>query len=51
MLIYILIYVQYLQNIVFGFEIGLNGHKISLWDYHHSIRKSPLQNLLFPTTC
>ena len=41
MLIYILMNVKNLQNIVFSFEIDLNGQNIFLPDCHHSI-KPPL---------
>ena len=51
MLIYILINIQDLQNIIFSFEIGSIGEYISSLDYHHSMRKSPQQNFLFPPTC
>ena len=51
MLILILIDVQYLQNLVFSFEKGLNVQNHSLPDSHHSIKKFPQQNFLFPTKC
>ena len=52
MLILILIYVQYLQNIVFSFEKGLSGQNHSLSDFSHPIEKSPQANFLssYPLT-
>ena len=41
MLIWILIDVQYLQNIVFSFEKGSNGQNHSLSDSHPRRKKSP----------
>ena len=41
MLILILINVQYLQDVVFDFEKGLNGQNHSWPDSHHPIKKSP----------
>ena len=40
-LILILISVQYLQNVVFGFEKGSIGQNSSLSDSHHPIKKCP----------
>ena len=40
MLILILIDVQYLQNIVFSFDKGLNGRNHSSWDSDHQIKKN-----------
>ena len=40
MQILILINVQYLQNVVFSFEKGLNGQNYSSSDFHHLIKKS-----------
>ena len=39
MLLFILINVQYLQNVVFSFEKGLSGQNHSLSDSHHLIEK------------
>ena len=47
MLILILIYVQYLQNVIFNFEKGSNGQMHSSSDSNHSIKKLPQQNFLF----
>ena len=41
MLILILIYVQYLQNIAFSFEKGWNGQILSFLDSHRPIKKIP----------
>ena len=41
MLILILINVQYLQNVVFSFEKGLNGQNHSSSGSHHPTQKSP----------
>ena len=41
MLIFILINVQYLQNVAFFFEKGSNGQNYSSLDFHHPIKKSP----------
>ena len=40
-LILILISVQYLQNVVFGFEKGSIGQNSSSSDSHHPIKKCP----------
>ena len=48
MLILILMNVKYLQNVVFGFEKGLNGQNHSSLGSHHQIEKSPQQNFPFP---
>ena len=40
--------VQYLQNVVFGIEIGLNGRNNSSADFHHPMKKS-LLSAKFPT--
>ena len=49
MLILILIYVQYLQNVVCSFGKGVNGQNHSLSDSHHAIQKTldEAQSLLF----
>ena len=49
MLLFILINVQYLQNVVFSFEKGLSGQNHSLSDSHHLIEKSPLANFSSPS--
>ena len=49
MLLFILINVQYLQNVVFSFEKGLSGQNHSLSDSHHLIEKSPLANFPSPS--
>ena len=41
MLIFILINVQYLQNVVFHFEKGSNGQNHSSSGSNHPIKKSP----------
>ena len=41
MLILILIYVQYLQNIAFSFEKGWTGQIHSFLDSHRPIKKIP----------
>ena len=51
MLTYILINVQYLRNIAFSFEIGLNDLNISLPDYCHWYENLSQQNSLFSPTC
>ena len=48
MLIVILVDAQYLQNVVFSFEKGLNGQNHSLWDSHHPLKKSSKQNWEIP---
>ena len=48
-LLFILINVQYLQNVVFSFEKGLSGQNHSLSDSHHLIEKSPLANFPSPS--
>ena len=48
MLILILMDVQYLQNVVFSFEKGLNGPKHSPSDSHHPIQKLLWLNFPFP---
>lgn len=40
MLILIFINVQYLQDVAFSFEEGLNGQNHSLSDFHYGIKKS-----------
>ena len=47
MLIFALIDVQYLQNVVFSFEKGLNGLNYPSPGSHDPI-KSPEQNFCFP---
>ena len=47
MLILILIYVQYLQNVIFNFEKGSNGQMHSSSGSNHPIKKFPQQNFLF----
>ena len=50
MLILILIYIQYLQNVVFSFEKGSNGQNHSSSGSHHQIKKiSPAKNPIPPT--
>ena len=41
MLSFVLINVQYLQNVVFSFEKGLNGQVYSSSDSNHLIKKNP----------
>ena len=45
LLILILIYVQYLQNVVFSSEKYLNGQSHSKSYFHHSVKNLPQQNL------
>ena len=51
MQVLILIDVQHLQNVVFGFQKGSNGQNYSPSCSNHSIKKiSPNQNFPFPPT-
>ena len=51
MITLILINVQYLQNVVFSFENGLNRQNYSTSDSRHLIEKStPRQNFPLPST-
>ena len=47
MLILILVNVQYVQNVVFSFDKGLNGQDHSS-GCHHPMKKSLQQNFLLP---
>ena len=44
----ILVDVQYLRNVVFCFEKGLNGQKHSSSDFKHPVEKSPPAKFLIP---
>ena len=48
MLILILVNVQYLHNVAFGFEKGLSDQNHSLADYHYSTEKFPQANISPP---
>ena len=48
MLILILIDVQYLQNIIFSFDIGLKGQTQFSLDFHHQIKKIPPPKFTIP---
>ena len=48
MLILVLIDVQYLRNVVFSFEKGLNGQIYSSSDSHYLIKKLPPAKILNP---
>ena len=50
MLILILIDVQYLQNVNFSFEKGLNGQNSLLLEVPPTDKKFPQQNFSFPPT-
>lgn len=50
MVILIITDVQYLQNVVFGFEENRNGQSHCSLDTHHPIKESPQVKLPIPPT-